>query len=104
MKGQVLGPRVLVELEEPKDSLAERAKLSGLSLVMDDRNKPKPTCGRVIGMGSDPLLNELGLKVGTRVSFRPNAGDRQFIEGKEYRILEAQEVVMILQEEGKETE
>ena len=94
--GKPLGPRVLVEYEEVLDSVSARAKAANLHVVIADKNKPRPTVGRIVARGDDPILDELGLQLGVRVTFGTLAGSKQYIKGKEYRILEAQEVVMIL--------
>jgi len=94
--GKPLGARVLIELEEAEDQVTKRAQEAGLHVVIDNRNKPRPTTGTIVEMGDDPLISDMGLLPGVRVSFGPNAGDRQFINGKEYRLLELQEVKMKL--------
>lgn len=94
--GKVVGPRVLVIPEEPIDTITARAAEAGLHIVVDQRNKPRPTCGAIIAMGTDPILVDMGLRIGDRITFATSAGDRQFIEGKEYRLLEYQEIKMIL--------
>lgn len=106
--GKPLGPRVLVELEEIFSIEEMRAKTaevrnsegellsSGLFLVQESKNKPRPTTGNIVALGDDPILAELGLTIGVRISFGPNAGYPQNLEGKKYRLLEAQEITMIL--------
>ena len=94
--GKPLGARVLVDLEEAVDSLTKRAEVSKLHIVIATKNKPRPTTGKILLLGTDPLINDMGLVPGMRVSFGPNSGDRQFFQGKEYRLLELQEIKMIL--------
>ena len=93
---KVVGPRILVVPEEPVDSVTARGAKAGLFVVIDEKNKPRPTVGTVLKLGQDLLFEEWGLKVGMRVTFGTWAGDRQWIEGKEYRILESHEVKLIL--------
>jgi|SRR5262245_47291839 len=95
-KVKVVGPRILVELEEPVDSVTARGAAAGLFIVVDERNKPRPTTGKVVKLGQDILFDEWELKIGLRVSFGPLAGERQWIEGKEYRLLESHEIKLIL--------
>lgn len=93
---RILGPRVLVEPEEPEDLEAKRAALAGIVVVRQTSTKPRPTVGCVVLLGNDPLVGDMGLVPGLRLSFASTAGDRQFVEGKEYRLLELQEIKMIL--------
>ncbi len=93
---KVVGPRLLLELEEPEDMEAKRAAASGLVIVRKDTAKPRPTTGVVVAVGTDPLIQQWQVQVGTRLSFASTAGDRQLLEGKEYRLIELQEIKMIL--------
>lgn len=92
----VPGPRLLLELEKPKDLDAERAAAANLVIVRNPGSAPKPTMGKVLKMGTDPLFQEWGIKVGSRVSFAHSAGDRIFLDGQEYRMIEYQEIKLIL--------
>jgi len=92
-----MGSRILVEDIEPIDELTERAKRAGLALAVYDHNKPKATTGRVVALGSDPLLHQ-ELQVGDTVFFARYAGTLTNIDGKQYRTLEFQEITNILRE------
>lgn len=94
--GTPLGPRVLVKPEQPIDQVTKRAQAAGIIAVVEEKNKPRPTSGVIVAVGNDPLLKELGLLLGVKVSFGHLAGSRQWVEGTEYRLLEAQEIAMIL--------
>lgn len=93
---KVVGPRILVEPEAAVDSITARAAKIGLFAVVDEKNKPRPTIGRVVKIGQDILFEEWGLAVDMRVTFGPLAGEKQFLEGKEYRLLESHEIKLIL--------
>lgn len=89
---KIFGPRVMVELEEVRDEVTERAKAAGLSVVRDPRNTPKSTVGKIVALGTDPLIQDYGLQLGDRILFAPNAGYRTNIGGKEFKTLELQEI------------
>lgn len=90
-----LGARLLVDPITTTLSLEERARLAGLEIVVEQENRPKPTQGRVIALGSDPLLQE-EVKVGDIVFFGPYAGHDVVLEGVTFRQLEHQEVTGIM--------
>lgn len=93
---KVIGPRVLVKEDEVTTGVEVRARESGLHVVIDEKNRPRPTSGRVIQLGTDPLFAEWGLKEGAHVTFGPHAGEFQYIEGQKFRLLEFHEIKMIL--------
>jgi co-chaperonin GroES (HSP10) len=90
-----IGARCLVEDLEPEVSLVKRAAKAGLHLVIGEENVPKPTSGKVVAVGSDPLIQEL-VKLGDVVTFARHAGVYQQIEGKEFRCLELREIIMVI--------
>lgn len=92
----VPGPRLLLELEMPKDLDAERASKAGIVLVRSANTSPRPTMGKVLKIGTDPLFADWGIQIGSRVSFAHTAGDRIFLDGDEYRMIELQEIKLIL--------
>lgn len=90
-KFKTLGARLLVKDIITTLSLEERAKKAGIEIVIEEDNRPRNTSGRVVGIGSDPLLNE-EIHVGDIVHFAPYSGKSVFVEGEEFRSLEHQEV------------
>ncbi len=98
--GKILGSRILVEEEEPLDSITARAAKANITIVLDEKNRPRPTTGKIVARGKDPLLDELELVVGCRVNFGALAGQNYYIDGKKFRSLEAHEILGILPELG----
>jgi len=92
-----LGARVMVKDIEPVAELAERARSAGLELVMLEHNKPQPTTGVVVAVGSDPEIQSL-IKVGDTVMFGRHCGIMTQIEGVEYRSLEFHEISSVLRD------
>jgi chaperonin GroES len=99
MKYKPLGARLLVEPIITTLSLEERAKNAGIEIVIEEDNRPRPTQGRVIALGSDPLLRE-EIKEGDVVFYAPYAGNEVTLEGKVFRQLEHQDVTGVMQEES----
>lgn len=97
-----LGARLLVDPIVTTLSLEERARRAGLEIVVEQENRPRPTMGRVIAIGSDPLLRE-EVKVGDIVYFGPHAGHDVVLQDHTYRQIEHQEVTGI-QSESPEKE
>ena len=93
-----LGSRLLVETINTTLSLEERAKNAGLEIVVEMENRPRPTQGKVLALGPDPLLHEQ-IKVGDTVFFMPYAGSEVTLEGVTYRQLELGEVTGVMQDE-----
>jgi chaperonin GroES len=95
MKYKPLGARLLVEPIITTLSLEERAKVAGLEIVIEHDNRPRPTQGRVIALGSDPLLRE-EIKEGDLVFYAPYSGNEVTLEGKTYRQLEHQDITGVM--------
>lgn len=89
------GARIFVEDLEPETSLQKRAEDAGLYIVSLDENIPKPTSGRVIAVGTDPLIQE-HVSVGDVVTFARHAGLDQYVEGRRYRSLEIREIIAVI--------
>lgn len=103
MKFKPLGARLLVEPIITTLSLEERAKNAGLEIVVEHDNRPRPTQGKVIALGPDPLLREQ-IKEGDLVFFAPYAGNEVTLSGVSYRQLELPDVTgVITQEEESAT-
>lgn len=94
-----LGPRVLVEEMITTLSVEDRMAKAGLYAIVDEKNRPQPTQGRVIAIGTDPILRDAGIIEGCIVSFGKLAGTHVYVEDKQYRSLEFQELITIIIEE-----
>lgn len=97
-----LGARVIVKEIITTLSLEARGAKLGIKVITNDNNRPRSTQGRVIALGTDPFLQENGLREDCIVTFAPHAGIRIFIEDEEFRSLEFQELIMITTEEKDE--
>lgn len=95
-----LGARVLVEELVTSLSIRERGKRSGLLVITseDDDLKNQCTMGLIVALGTDPFLQENGLKEGKVVYFSRHDGNATFLEGKRYRTLELQHITNVLDE------
>lgn len=102
MKYKPLGARLLVDPIITTVSLEKRAELAGIEIVLEQDNVPKPTQGRVIALGSDPLLHE-ELKIGDIVFYNWHSGNDVVLEGKTFRQLEHQDVTGVMQEDDVKT-
>lgn len=94
-----LGARVIVEEITTTLSLEARGKKAGITVITSENNRPRPTQGKVIAVGTDPFLIDNGIKEGSVVTFAPLAGIKVYIEEQEYRSLELQEIIMVTNEE-----
>ena len=95
-----IGARCFVEEIEPVDEVTARMAAAGLHAVVLDENVPKPTEGRVVAVGSDPLIQEL-IRVGDVVTFSRHAGSYQMVEGRTYRNLELREITACIRPKTK---
>ncbi len=89
-----LGDKVIVKLVE-----AEEKTASGLYLP--DSAKKKPTEGEVIAVGTGRILdngerNALTVKVGDRVLFSKYGGNEVTVDGKDFTILDEDQIYAIL--------
>lgn len=98
MNYKPLGPRLLVEPIITTLSLEERASQAGLEIVLEQENRPLPTQGKVIALGSDPLLRE-EIKEGDIVFFEKFSGHDVTLAGRTYRQLLHQEVTGVISAE-----
>lgn len=95
---RMLGARLLVDEIETTLSLEVRAQRAGLELILEDDVRPRPTQGRVVSVGTDPLLKE-EIAVGDVVFFAPTAGNYMTLQGKTFRQLEHLDVTSVMSEE-----
>lgn len=95
MKIMPIGARIFVEPIEPVDEVSARAAAAGLYAVILDENMPKATEGRVVAVGSDPMIQEL-VRVDDIITFSRYAGTEQIVEGRTYRNLELREITAVI--------
>jgi co-chaperonin GroES (HSP10) len=98
-----LGARVIVEDIIATLSIEQRAAAAGFVAIVNEQNRPKATQGKVLAVGTDPLLQE-EIKVGDIVDFSYLAGTRIFIDGEEFRSLEFQDIIQVTREEEYDEE
>ena len=89
-----LGDKVVVEVLD-----AEEMTASGIFLP--DSAKKKPQEGTVIATGNGRVLdngerNQLSVKVGDKVLFTKYGGNEVSLEGKEYTILDEDQIYAII--------
>lgn len=89
-----LGDKVVVELIEQEEKTAS-------GIFLPDSAKKKPQEGRVIATGNGRILdngerNQLTVKVGDRVLFSKYGGNEVTVEGKEFTILDEDQVYAII--------
>jgi co-chaperonin GroES (HSP10) len=89
------GARLLVDPIETTLSLEDRAQRAGLEIVLEQDHRPRPTQGRVVALGADPLLQE-SIKIGDVVFFAPYSGNDVVLEGVTFRQLELQDVTGVM--------
>ncbi len=95
MKLRPLGDRVVVEAEDD----LEQKTASGL--VIPDTAKEKPMIGGVLAVGPGALNDEgkrlpMDVKEGDRVLYSKYAGTEVKLEGKEYLVLSARDVLAVV--------
>jgi len=104
MLPEAFGARIVVQDIAPTDEVTERAKASGLYVVIEERNRPKATTGTIVALGNDPCLREVfELNLGDVISFNSYAGQKVCVEGVEYRILDVKEMTTRLQRAAPES-
>ena len=92
-----LNDRVLLERIEASDKTAG-------GILLPDSAKEKPTEGRIVAVGEGKVRDNgtrvpLAVKVGHRVLFSSYAGTQIKEGGKEYLILEASEILAVVDDE-----
>jgi len=95
MKLRPLGDRVVVEAEDE----LEQKTASGL--VIPDTAKEKPMIGEVLAVGPGALNDEgkrlpMDVKEGDKVLYSKYAGTEVKLEGKEYLVLSARDVLAVV--------
>lgn len=89
-----LGSRIIVEDITTTLSLEKRGENIGLTIVVNDAERPRNTQGKVLAVGPDPLMQEQ-IKVGDIVSFGYLSGTFVFVEDVRYRSLEYNEIISV---------
>ena len=89
-----LGDKVVVQVVEA------RAKSAG-GIILPDSAKKKPTEGKIIAVGNGRILdngdrNTLSVKKGDKVLFSKYGGNEVTLDGKEYTILDEDQIYAIL--------
>ena len=89
-----LGDKVVVQVLE-----ADNKSAGGI--ILPDSAKKKPTEGKVVAIGDGRVLdngdrNKLSVKKGDKVLFSKYGGNEVTLEGKEYMILDEDQIYAIL--------
>lgn len=89
-----LGDKVVVQVVEAE------AKSAG-GIILPDSAKKKPTEGKIIAIGNGRVLdngdrNTLSVKKGDKVLFSKYGGNEVTLDGKEYTILDEDQIYAIL--------
>jgi co-chaperonin GroES (HSP10) len=85
-KMQVMGPRLAI-LEDVDDHKTE----SGI--ITSTAEPVRSNTGEIVGVGQDVHPD---FKVGVKVLFKPNFGMTVEVDGEQLRIMEAEDVLMVL--------
>lgn len=95
----MLGPRVLVQTVIPYTEMDEVEK-KGLLYIPEtvrDQNTPMPTTGIVVQVGQLPGSLAEVVRAGTMVMFPKFSGSDVVIEEKDYRIVDAADILCTLE-------
>jgi chaperonin GroES len=89
-----LGDKVVVELVEQEEKTAS-------GIYLPDSAKKKPQIGNVVATGNGRVLdsgerNSLTVKTGDKVLFSKYGGNEVTIDGKDYTILDEDQIYAIL--------
>lgn len=89
-----LGDKVVIEVLEAEDKTAG-------GIILPDSAKKKPTEGKVIATGEGRVLdngnrNKLSVKTGDRVLFSKYGGNDVSLDGKDYTILDEDQIYAIV--------
>lgn len=89
-----LGDKVVVQVVEQEEKTAS-------GIYLPDTAKKKPQEGKIIATGNGRVLdngerNQLNVKVGDRVLFSKYGGNEVTLDGKEFTILDEDQIYAIL--------
>ncbi len=91
MKVKPLGDRVLVKVEMMEE------KTKG-GIYIPDSKKEKTQYGKVVEVGTDKSLKEMGLEKGKKVLFEKYSGTDVTIDAEEYLVLKKPNILAIIEE------
>jgi chaperonin GroES len=84
-----IGDRLLVSVKK-----AEEQTEAGLEIVHEiEQDKSE---GTVLSIGSGDIIVKLGIKEGDTVVFSKYSGDEIVVEGKKYRVLTSEEILVVI--------
>lgn len=89
-----LGDKVVIEVMEQEEKTAG-------GIFLPDAAKKKPQTGKIVAVGTGRVLdngkrNDLNVKVGEKVIFSKYGGNEVNVDGKEYMILDEDQIYAIL--------
>ena len=93
-----VGSRVTVVEIKTTLSIEEQYRKAGLVPVASDDNRPKNTCGIIIALGRDPVVHD-NYSIGEGVYFFPHSGSHVKFEGIEFRTLDWNDILNVVEEE-----
>lgn len=91
LKIRPLGDRVVI-----KPLIAEEKTKTGI-ILPETAEKEKPEQGKIVAIGKGEKISKLGLKIGETVLFEKYAGTDIKIEGVEYKVVDKDSVLAILE-------
>lgn len=92
LKMRPQGDHIFIRDITPVDEITARAQAVGIVAIVNEENKPRPTCGMVLKVGPDPLAQEL-YKEGDIVMFSRHAGHTFNEAGQTYRAIQLHEII-----------
>ena len=91
LKIKPLGDRVVIK------PLMEEEKTETGIILPETAEKEKPEQGKIVAIGEGEKIKKLGLKIGDRVLFEKYAGTDVKLENIEYKVVEKDSVLAILE-------
>lgn len=91
LKIRPLGDRVVI-----KPLIAEEKTKTGI-ILPETTEKEKPEQGKIVAIGKGEKIKQLGLKAGDTVLFEKYAGTDIKIDGMEYKVVDKDSVLAILE-------
>jgi chaperonin GroES len=85
-----LGDRILV-------APIKEEEVTKSGIVLPDTAKEKKAEGNIIAIGNGEKVTKLGLAVGQRVIFGKYAGDEVKVEDKEYKIINHEDLLAVIE-------
>ena len=91
LKIRPLGDRVVI-----KPLIAEEKTKTGI-ILPETAEKEKPEQGKIVAIGKGEKISKLGLKIGNTVLFEKYAGTDIKIENVEYKVVDKDSILAILE-------